>query len=114
MTKLKNKIATKLNLNCERKEKTETATKFSIHIVIRLQTANLNSNKSQKLKFLQNSTTQIVTKLKNLIPTIQIRKKKKKSKHSFGKNNLTPQQPMKCTRGSVLISCNAFLTNYFV
>ena len=30
-------------------------------------------------------------------------------KESFNKNNLTPQQPMRCTQGSVLWSCNVFI-----
>ena len=32
---------------------------------------------------------------------------------SFGKNNLSPQQPMRCTLGSVLIYCDVFLNKLF-
>ena len=45
--------------------------------------------------------------LKNLL-TIQMLKKKKNFTQSFGKNNLTPQQPMKFTMGSNFIFCNVF------
>ena len=32
-----------------------------------------------------------------------------KTKKKFGKNNLTPQQLMRCTLGSVLRSCDVFI-----
>ena len=60
-----------------------------------------------KLKFWQNSKTQIVTKLKksNCDKTWLIQN----FKVSFSKNNLIPQQPMIFTQGSVLQFYNVWL-----
>ena len=70
----------------------------------------------RKLYFWQNAKTWMVTKLrtwigtklKNSNPENSIPDKKLKKK-SFVKNNLTAWQPMRCTLGSVLLSCTVFL-----
>ena len=100
----KTKIGTKLkNLNCNKTQKlelgqnsTESLTNFQIS----------NFDEIQQLKLRQNSTTQNVTKLKNsnCDKTQQLRVTDK----SFVKNNLTPQQPMRCIRGSHLRSRDFF------
>ena len=79
------------------------------------QLKNSNCDKTQivrklKLKLWQNPKThivtkrktQMVTKLKNSNPDNSI--SDKTLKKSFGKNNLTPQPPMRCTLGSILWS----------
>ena len=81
MTKLKNS-------NCD---KTKKATKL------------------KKLKQQQNSKTQIVIKPKNWnCDKTQKVKFWQNLKKVFCKNNLTPQQPMRCTPGNFLRSCDVF------
>ena len=78
-------------------KKTQIVTTLQTRIVIKLQTQktlittkvkNKSFAKIQKHKLCQNS--------KNLILTIQILRKNFFFTQSFGKNNLTPQQPMRC------------------
>ena len=60
--------------------------------------------KTKYFKLWQNSTTQVVTKLKNN----NSNQKNKFWQKSFVKNNWTSQQPMKCIRNSHLQFCNVF------
>ena len=73
--------------------------------------------KNQKLKSWLNSTTQILTKIKN--PNCEKEKGTlwqiwqnsiydKPLKQSFSKNNLTPQQPIRWNHGIVLRSRDVF------
>ena len=72
---------------------------------------NSNYDKTQnsnwdtfKNKTYDKNKTQIVITLKN-----SMSEKGKNPKKYFGKNNLTPQQLMRCTWCSLLKSCNIFL-----
>ena len=69
------------------------------------QLENWSCDQTQKLKLWPNSKTKIVTKLKNL----NCDKTQFLTKKSFCKNNLTPQQLMRCSHGSVLRSRDVFL-----
>ena len=68
--------------------------------------------KTQKLKYQQKSKTQILIKLKisncdkTQIPNFDHSnsEEEKNFTQSIGKNNLTPQQPMRYTLNSLLIS----------
>ena len=70
MTKLKKKIVTTQNSNCDKTEKTQIATKLENSNCDKTKkencdkTQNSNCDKTQKLKWRQNLTTQIVTKQK--------------------------------------------------
>ena len=61
---------------------------------------NPSCDKTKKLKLLQNSETQIGTKLK---------KQKKSNKKFFGNNDSTPWLLMRCFWGSLLQSCDVFI-----
>ena len=118
------KIVRKLkNLSCD---KTQMVTKLKIS----------NGDKAQKLKLWQNQNIQIATKLNSnsdhstskknsktqtatKLNNLNVKKKKIMSKlknsnsdslncdqKSFGKNNLTSRQLIKCTLGSILQSCD--------
>ena len=82
-------------------------TKLQTHIVTKLQSQKLNS-KTQLLMKLKNWNCY---KTKNQILTIP--NKKKHSKLFFGKDNLTPQQPIRWTLGSVLIYCDVLFNKLF-
>ena len=89
---------------------------------------NSNSDQTQQLKFGQQSLTQIVTccccpncnKLKdsNSIKTQKLKLQHYKTNFHFflkscGRNNFTPQQPMRCTQGSLLQSRYVFFRDSF-
>ena len=76
---LKTKIATKLNMNCDKMQKTKIVAKLQTLIVMQLQT--------QKIKQQQKIKNLIFIKLKN--------SNCDNFTQSFGNNNLTPQQPMR-------------------
>ena len=111
-----------ISLNCDTTQKLIVWNKLKYKIVTKLK--NLNSNKTKKLELGQNSTwsltnfknsncykylTQIVTKLNS--SNWDKTQKLKFWKQFFVKNNLTPQQLMRCIWGSHLISCYFLMTS---
>ena len=95
------------NSNCDKTQKLKFWQNSKTQIVTKLKKHFFN--KIQKLKLWQYSKTQIVTKLKNSnCDKTQFMKKKTTLKGPFSKNNLTPWQRMRCTLGSVLRSCNVY------
>ena len=86
-------------LNSNSNLKAQIVTKFKTHIVTKLkecqlwQTPKLKLCKPQKIKLWQNSKTQIVREVIGTVVTVV-------SVTYFSKNNLTPQQTMRCSRCS--------------
>ena len=78
-----------------------------------LQLKNPNFRKAQKIKSWHNAKTQIMTKIKlwqkSKLNSWQLNFWQNFEK-SFGKNNLTPRQPMRCTLGSILRFCDVLFT----
>ena len=88
--------------NCDKTEKLKWWPNWKICIVTKLKT---HSEKTLKLKLWQNSKTEIMTKLKNS----NSNQKNNFWTKFFLKNNLTPQQLMRCVRGSYSRSRDVFL-----
>ena len=95
---------TKRNSNSN-KTKNLNIDKLKTQLVLKLR--HINCDKTLKLKLWPNFKTKVLTKLEKA-NSIQNLKK------SDGKNNLKPWNPIRCTMGSVLQSCNHFFGSSFV
>ena len=129
LTKQKTQIATKLNSNCDITQKLKLSQNLKLLLWQNLKLILWQNSKLKlwQLKIPTNLKTPVATKQKNMNwdntqKTLIVTNLKTsnsdhpnsdKTKQYFGKNNLTPQQPMKFILNSVLWSHNVFLKSFW-
>ena len=127
----KTQIVTKLKNSCFDKTQKFKLWQPKTKILTKHKNWKCDKSKTQiviKTKLWENSKTQVVTKRKNsncdkTQNSNRDKTQKLKSwqlhfwqnlKECFGENNFTPRQPMSCTLGSVLRSCDVFFFSLFI